>query len=133
MTETVVRGVQAHELDEFWFAVEPLLAKALKYCRGDHTAESVRQSLREKRMQLFVTWPKADAMGITAIEDRPGKRVLVIFAFAGLLPHDWRQILGNVTQWAKDQGCMAIELQGRRGWRRLLPDWQPVNLLRQEI
>jgi hypothetical protein len=72
-------------------------------------------------------------MGITAIEDRPGKRVLVIFAFAGLLPHDWRQILGNVTQWAKDQGCMAIELQGRRGWRRLLPDWQPVNLLRQEI
>jgi hypothetical protein len=129
----MVRGVQVIDLPDIWPRVAPLVARALEHADGDQTALSVKESLEAGNRQLFVTWPEVDAMVVTAIESRPGQKVLHIFACAGRLPVDWRAILGEIERWAAAQGCRRVELQGRKGWVRMLPDYRPTILLRKEL
>jgi hypothetical protein len=129
-----IRGVQPGEMSELWPKVAPLVARALSYAAGDHTPETVRIDLEQRRRQLFITWPAADAILITAIEERPARKVLQVFALAGRLPKDWREALRNLETWAAEQGCAAIELQGRPGWTRRLPEYRGRMItLRKEL
>jgi hypothetical protein len=133
---TIVRGVQQDELEAIWPQAAPLIERALAHAHGDYDLASVRASLEDgaqPRRQLFVTWPYVEAAGITAIELRPCVKVLVIFAYSGRLVSDWQDILAAVEGWAKAEGCSAVEIQGRRGWERMLPGYRRLTLLRKEL
>jgi hypothetical protein len=128
-----VRGVQTDELDAVWPRIRHLVLEALEYCNRDYALDDVLMSLRGARRQLFVTWPDCASMGITQIEERPCRKVLLIFAYAGRLAPDWKDIMANLKRWGASQGCSAIELQGRPGWSRVLRDWTKITHLRQDI
>jgi hypothetical protein len=131
---TVVRGVQLQDVREVWSRVEPLVVRALQRANGDFGIDDVLASLQAGSRQLFVTWPALDAIAITQNEKRRSGLVLHVFAMAGRLPANWRDILSNLEQWAADQGCIAVELRGRRGWARLMPDYDAsMVFMRKEI
>ncbi len=131
---TVVRGVPAEEIPAMWPEIRSLVARAISHAAGDHTPETVRIDLEQRSRQLFVTWPERTAILITAIEERPARKVLHVFALAGRLPKDWREVLGSIETWAAEQGCAAIELQGRPGWTRRLPEYGGrMIILRKEL
>jgi hypothetical protein len=131
---TVVRGIQPQDVREVWPRVEPLVVRAIERANGDFGIDDVLASLQAGSRQLFVTWPALDAIAITQSEKRHGGLVLHVFAMAGRLPTNWRGILSNLEQWAADQGCIAVELRGRRGWARLMPDYDAsMVFMRKEI
>ena len=37
------------------------------------------------------------------------------------------RVLAELERWARDQGCRAIRIYGRRGWRRVLRDYRPFR------
>lgn len=121
---TRVKGVQVDELDAIWVLVEGLIAATLARCPVYWPLLEVKNSIRIKKRQLWVTWPGCEAIGITSLDNlEDGHRWLRIFCFAGKMPVDWRDILLSVECWAQhEKDCWGSRLEGRRGWaRRLKP------------
>jgi hypothetical protein len=121
---TVIRGVQPEEIETIWPRVEELVGRALARADGRYGLADVKASLIARKRQLWVVWPACDCLGITEISRYPQQTRLTVFALAGRLPPDWRDVLRRLESWAKEIGCRAVELRGRKGWIRRLPDYR---------
>lgn len=129
-----MRGVQPGDLDKLWPQVAPLIEKGLEYAGGCFGLEDVRQSLTLHRRQLWVDGLDVRCVLVTEPIDYPLKRVLHVFLVAGRLPRDWRDLWRGIERWAAAQGCSDIEIRGRPGWIRRLPDYEvPMVFLRKEL
>ena len=74
-------------------------------------------------------WPADNSCLVTEIVVYPQKKVLNVFLGGGELD----EILGmhaDVIAWAKGQGCEAITISGREGWKRALKShgWKPLHV-----
>lgn len=72
---------------------------------------------------------------VTELCDYPRKRTCIVRMLGGKsLPQEWRGYLSLVEEWAREQGCSAMEVFGRKGWARKLDgyDLQQV-VLRKEL
>jgi hypothetical protein len=99
---------------------------ALRYAGGTHTFEDVADNIRAGRMQL---WPTQRGCAVTEIVVYPQKKVLNVFLAAG----DMDQVLDGidaVAAWGSAQGCTAMTMSGRTGWKRVLGarGWEPTMI-----
>ena len=70
-------------------------------------------------------WPAPNGAAITEIVVYPKRKVLNIFLAGG----DLGQLLdmqASAAAWAKAQGCDALMMTGRAGWKRVLTGWREV-------
>lgn len=125
---TLVRGIQPHEVDELWPRLASLIERGLRFAGGYFAPDDVRRSLIEGRRELWVDWPEMRCALITERIDYPLKRVLHVFLVAGRLPRDWRILWRGIERWASGEGCSAIEIRGRPGWARRLPDYRATMI-----
>ena len=98
---------------------------ALEYSGGTHDIIDIYEGLYKGTMQL---WPAKDSCLVTEIIKYPKKKVLNIFLGGG----DLTEILSmhsDVISWAKQQGCTALNMTGRFGWKKPLAKhgWQPMH------
>jgi hypothetical protein len=127
-----VRGIPAEEIPALWPRVRPIVKRALERS-PDYSPRDVKASLCAEHRQLFVTWPEVDTICITSIEDRPKRRVLVIWWKAGILHDDWREMLAATENWGRSLGCSRVEFRGRKGWTKLLPDYRTEVLYSKDL
>ena len=125
---TLVRGIQPREVDELWPRFAPLIEQGLRFAGGCFASNDVKRSLIEGRRQLWADWPAMGCLLITERIDYPLKRVLHVFLVAGRLPRDWRTIWCAIERWASSEGCAAVEIRGRPGWARRLPDYRATMI-----
>lgn len=125
---TLVRGIQPYEVDKLWPRLAPLIEQGLRFAGGCFASDDVRRSLVEGRRQLLVGWPEIACLLVTERIDYPLKRVLHVFLVAGRLPRDWRILWRGIERWASSEGCTAIEIRGRPGWARRLPDYRATMI-----
>jgi len=92
-----------------------LVAKAIAR-DGEYTAEELLAECAAGRMQL---WPGKDALAITQIKTRAGRKVLHVGIIAGC-GEELEQMEHAVAAWGKTQGCEAMTQTGRIGWRKVL-------------
>lgn len=100
----------------------PWIEAALEHSGGTHDFIDVAGGLYRGTMQL---WPTPRGCIITEIVVYPKKKVLHVFLGGGELD----QILDmhdDVITWAKAQGCEALTMTGRLGWKKPLAqhDWK---------
>jgi hypothetical protein len=116
-------GVAAPEIAAWWPHAEPYVARALAEGRGEMEPCDVRRFLELRAMQLWLLWDGA-ARGalVTEIANHPRKRscILRLFAADRGLRAAWRALIPLAEEWAREQGCDAVEVFGRPGWARLL-------------
>ena len=98
---------------------------ALEYTGGTHDIIDIYEGLYKGTMQL---WPAKDSCLVTEIIKYPKKKVLNIFLGGG----DLTEILSmhdDVISWAKQQGCTALNMTGRFGWKKPLAKhgWKPMH------
>ena len=94
----------------------PWIEAALEYSGGTHLFEDVEAGLLSGVMQL---WPSPKGCIVTEIVVYPRKKVLNVFLGGGELD----QILdmhSDVIAWSKAQGCEALMMTGRFGWKKPL-------------
>ena len=99
---------------------------ALEYSGGTHDFEDIVAGLHRGVLQL---WPTPRGCIVTEIVLYPQKKVLNVFLGGGELD----QILDmhdNVISWAKAQGCSALSMSGRPGWKKPLKKhgWQSQHV-----
>jgi hypothetical protein len=98
---------------------------ALEYSGGTHNFDDVVEGLKSGVLQL---WPTPRGCIVTEIVLYPRKRVLNVFLGGGELD----QILDmhtDVVDWAKAQGCTALTMSGRAGWKKSVAPhgWKPQH------
>ena len=73
------------------------------------------------RMQLWAVVGEAiEAIVLTEIAEYPRRRLCRVLAAAGAGRARWLHLLGTIEEWARAQGCTAIEPVARPGWERAL-------------
>ena len=95
---------------------KPWIEAALSYSGGTHGFDDVVSGLQKGMLQL---WPTPRGCIVTEIVVYPKKRVLNVFLGGGELD----QILDmhdDVIEWGKAQGCSALTMSGRYGWKKPL-------------
>ncbi len=122
--------LQSHEIVLNWHWIEQLLARVE---RPDWTADEVRSELEHARAQLWGLQESGAAFGIwiTRIE---GQRGLLWIAAGERLEDGLRLFREHTVPWLKEKGCKYVQVFGRRGWKKAMPDFEEVGtILRKEL
>lgn len=120
-----VEGVRAAAVPKVWREVRPFIERALAEGAGHFAPEDIRAALLRRDMQLWIVRrPDRSAAGalVTEIVAYPRLKVcrLVLAAAADGGREDWLPWRRFVEDWARVQGCQAMELYGRPGWARIV-------------
>ena len=103
----------------------PWIEAALEYSGGTHNFDDVVSGLAEGKMQL---WPAPKGCIVTEIVVYPRKKVLNVFLGGGELDQ-LMDMHKDVIAWSKAQGCEAVTITGRYGWKKPLTKhgWKPLH------
>ena len=124
--------VDPADLPGVWPAYRPLVYRFLNQGDGCFDERDILAMLLLDRWQLTVSG-NGLAIGVTEVLEFPRKRVLLLRYAAGDMPtilagQDYLEIL------ARTLNCATIEIYGRRGWERVLPDWtRSRTIMRKDV
>ena len=122
--------LKAHLLDPedveyVWDKVEPILARAVSRSEGELKTNDILDLITEGDMQLWIVSENKEIIAalVTQIITYPQKRILRLVSLAGEDFNKFKHFLDRVQSFAIQSGCTALELWGRKGWKKLLPEW----------
>lgn len=116
--------LQSDKIEGSWDEIEPLVKRVLNKIDLYYTIEYIKESLLRAEMQLWTSLEgtQIKSICITQIQIHPKYKFLNIVMQAGQLASV--EHLHQIEQWGKSQGCTRVKLTGRRGWKRVLPDYK---------
>jgi hypothetical protein len=118
-----LKGIQPHEVDEWWPLFWPLLAMAEEYNAGvPIEKEPTLQAIKNGEVQA---WACLGADGVelaftTTIYNTPRGKTLEIAAIGGVGVKDWLWVIDKLAEWGASCGCKRLLATGRKGWTRIL-------------
>lgn len=90
--------------------------------RGGHTAAEI---IEEVASGKAVGWPVRDGYLLLA---RTHDDALLIWVGCGRGVRNWcGEAEEQISAFAKSIGCNRLRIEGRRGWRRILPHWTQIG------
>lgn len=124
--ELALQQVTPAELPALWPVAEEILMRAPEHWSDHFTLTDIQRLLCQDKLQL---WLAADEGGyclaaLTELAVYPAKKTARIVWVGGEQLPKLLQCLGFVELWAKREGCETMEILGRRGWQRLLRQYQ---------
>lgn len=116
--------VQPENLKELWPQLEPKLQKALS--RGAAwTAIDIAGQVLKGRAQIWGVWDEQiKSVWVTSISIYHEFSVCDVLSCGGDGLKDMVLYLKNVEVWAKEKGCSFVRIYGRKGWKRILPEYE---------
>jgi hypothetical protein len=125
MTCPTFSGIPAEALPDWWPLLSPMIAAACARSGGKYRAVDILRALIAREMQLWAALDPGEqsansvaAICLTEIVNFPGKRVCRILAGTGERRERWVHFAEEIGDWARLQGCAAIEAVARPGWER---------------
>ena len=115
-----------------WDQVAPLLATVTQHTEGEMEPDDFLEALTYGDMQLWIAAEKEDLhmVMVTQIIPYPQKKVLRVIAIAGTgFKELHEKFNATIESFAIQAGCSAMELWGRKGWKKLLPDWKDTYIV----
>ena len=109
-----------------WEEVVPLLARVVPHTEGELEPDDYIEPLTHGDMQLWVVIENkhVNAALVTQIVPYPQKKVLRLISLAGEDFQEIKDFLEMVEAFALKNECSALEMWGRKGWKKLLSDWK---------
>lgn len=117
--------LHSYEIADNWLWISSFLRRVE---RPDWTFENVRSELENARAQLWGAHCGGIPRGIwiTRIE---GDRGLLWIAAGEPLDVGLRLFNEHTVPWLKSKGCKYVQIIGRKGWKRVLPDYEDVGIV----
>ena len=118
--------VHPEDVAYIWEEVAPLLSKVSRHTEGELEPDDFLEPLTHGDMQLWMVsdQSKLEAAMITQFVEYPQKKILRIISLAGDDFEKIREFQIMVESFAIKTQCSALEMWGRKGWKKLLPDWK---------
>ncbi len=111
-------------MPQWWPFVDEQLAIAVRRGGVGTTIEEVRRDLEAGLAHLWLALIGGYIVGsaVTMLVAARGRKRCELVAFAGQLDR-CRDMLPRLEAYARDEGCEAMRVMGRPGWRRALPGY----------
>jgi hypothetical protein len=115
---------------EFWPHVASLIKAAMEKGRLSSFTD-VEHAVRSGNALLWLAWngEKIKAAAVTELGIANGETFCTIVACGGHDRSQWLPLIAGLEAYAKAQGCAAMRIYGRRGWRKLLPEYRTTRVL----
>ena len=116
-----LRVIPPEYVPQVWAAVEPWLASALEYSRGDYTVEHAQVYLSSGQWMLVVAEDEESKLkGAAAVQffNRPASRVAFVVATGGKFVSG-PEVFEQLSHICKQYGATHIEGAGRESIARL--------------
>lgn len=85
------------------------------------TADDVWRALEAAEAQLWLCWQdKPLAVAVTQLETTSRGKHCRIWIMTGELREEWQDLLPELEQWARREGCNLMRHEARPGWSRVL-------------
>jgi hypothetical protein len=129
----VLDRIQLEDVERLWPFVLPLLTAACDAAATDLTPEFIKQEALANRRTMWVAFDTDDPfpfLAACATGERltAHGRVVFIDALGGRNRGCWLvKCLAELEARARAKGAVRMELEGRVGWKRLLPDYREVR------
>jgi hypothetical protein len=119
--------VDPARIREAWPFVSDHVMRAVLRGRNGSYAEIAGDVLAgHDRLWLAIDNDALIGSVVTGIRYDGDRRICIILACAGDVFRA-RHLLTQIETRAMAEGCRAIRIYGRRGWRRVLRDYRPCN------
>lgn len=121
-----VRGIPANLIDRFWPFAEPYIKRALDRAAGEFLAEDLKHFCKDREVQLWLVseGERIIAAITTEIVNYPRRKHCRIITLAGSKAPEWTGLLDIIlSEWAKQQGCQALEAYVRKGYVPVLAEY----------
>lgn len=122
--------IEPEDVVKVWSDAEPQLARALCIV-GEHTTHDILVQLLTTEARL---WRIHNAWCVTEVIEYPRLKVAMGSHLGGTMdPMSLRDALPKWRQWAKEHGCKELRIVGRRGWRRVFPEFREDTVLSMSV
>ena len=123
--------VYPDSLPDIWLRVEGYLRIIADESRGRLTLENIVIYIINGSWKLWVIFEGDEVLAVATAEiiDHPQLRVLHGTGIAGRNRKKWVHLLSVVEDWAREQGCNAIQLSTRAGFGKDLPNYTATHVL----
>jgi len=118
--------VHPESIDAVWNTVYAHIELMSPHSEGELLPEDFYEALISGDMQLWIATNDGEIMAsmISQVIPYPQKTVLRIISIGGESMGEWLQFLPTVEDWALAIGCTSLECWGRKGWLKILKDWE---------
>jgi hypothetical protein len=122
--------IPSQQVPAFWPEVEPLVRCALGYGGGRYEPEDFLNALARREMQLWLVRASDRLIGavVTELRNYPRQRRCRYLLLTGVSFDRWQHLQNEIEAWARANGCVAMEMCGRRGWERKLAGWRATHV-----
>ena len=123
--------VQPEDVAYIWEEVAPLLEMVKEHTEGELETDDFLEPLTHGNMQLWIATEDKDihAVMVTQFVIYPQKNILRIISLAGDDFEKIRNFQEMIEGFAIKNECTALEMWGRKGWKKLLPDWRDTYIV----
>lgn len=118
--------VDIKDVQYVWPKVEPMLDKVCQRSQGELLAKDYLPYIMDGDMQLWLALDedKIVISMVTQFIHYPQKKILRVIAISGEKFLEAHENFNDMFEsFAIDNGCTALELWGRKGWKKMLPEW----------
>ena len=132
------------ELDNIWSLVEKDIKGALAYSSQLTDSNFVFDLAKDGKFQVWVLWDKEQkqtqnkyfGVVVTELIKRKLGKVCHIYIMTGRQRHKWQYLVKDIEGFAKEEGCLMMELIARPGWQKVLNNFgykRPHVVLEKQI
>lgn len=107
------------------FRCKKWIDDALEYAHNSHTFEQVLEIVKRGDAQF---WAFEDSAIITEIIDYPQRRTLRFWLAGGNMKR-LLDVEPKIRKWSILYACKAVEIIGRKGWEKVLKDYEPTAIV----
>lgn len=115
----IIRPIPAMLIDRLWLNAEPFIKRALDHANGEFLPADIKQFCKDRVVQLWLVTESNKVIGActTEIVNYPRRRHCRVITLAGSRAAEWTGQLDTIlADWARQQGCSAIEAYVRKGY-----------------
>jgi hypothetical protein len=113
----------------FWPHVAPLLQAAILRTDLTHFDE-IESDVLAGRSLLWLAWSgQIEAPATTVLTRANAGKVCVLTACGGNAMSRWLPLLERIEAYAKAEGCDRLRIFGRKGWHRMLTQYEITNIV----
>jgi len=122
-------GIRSDQIDVAAPYIAPFIERALEYDDGRYTLDHVLEQAKAQQWQIWTTGDnQIRAVVATQIRQYPKETRCRIVLAGGTDMALWLEHMSVIERWAESHGCSAIELVGRKGWMKALPEFTQTGV-----
>lgn len=132
-----VERPQWYQVPEYWPAIAPGVAEALRHGRDIYTPADILRELLCREMFLWLVMDGENLRGfaVTQVMNYPHTRAYHVLLLAGEAFAEWGHLHPELVREATALKCQVIEFCGRAGWKKVAAPfgYEPITTLYRKV